>query len=395
MPTTLGERVDSIDMLRGFALLGIFIANMVHFSLPYMHMDGYTWFTEPTDITTFTGIRIFVEASFYPIFAMLFGYGLNIQFEKATRMGNPFGKVFAKRMTLLLILGLVHGLFVWNGDILFTYAVMGFIMIGVVRIPQKAMIPIALVLYVIPLGLFVGLIYLVMKLDPTTFMVGYHDLQKVQQSIDVYSKGSYFKMINLRASEFVQLGLLNTALGVFSVLPLIMIGAGLSKWKVFERASEFKRRIILFTVCSLLIGIALKSIPFIGDATMDKILIQTFFGGPILAAGYVGLLLLLTQIPALLTVFKPLSKAGRMSLTTYLTQSIIATTIFYAFGFGLYGKVDLLTGTGIAVGVFLIQIIFAELWLSKFRMGPIEWLWRKGTYGKSLQYKEEKPSRLS
>ena len=73
-----------------------------------------------------------------------------------------------------------------------------------------------------------------------------------------------------------------------------------------------------------------------------------------------------------------------MSLTTYITQSIVATLIFYGYGFGMYGKVDLATGTWIAVGVFAIQVIFAELWLMKFKMGPLEWLWRKGTYGKNL-----------
>ena len=77
-------------------------------------------------------------------------------------------------------------------------------------------------------------------------------------------------------------------------------------------------------------------------------------------------------------------------MTTYITQSIVGTLIFYAYGFGMYGKVDLATGTWIAVGVFVIQVLFAELWLSKFRIGPLEWLWRKATYGKNLADKEEK-----
>ena len=81
-------------------------------------------------------------------------------------------------------------------------------------------------------------------------------------------------------------------------------------------------------------------------------------------------------------------------MTTYLTQSIVATTIFYGYGFGLYGKVDLETGTMIAVGIFAIQVIFAELWLLKFRMGPFEWLWRKATYGKNMTKKEEKEQAL-
>ncbi|MBO1914318.1 DUF418 domain-containing protein, partial [Microvirga sp. 3-52] len=88
-------------------------------------------------------------------------------------------------------------------------------------------------------------------------------------------------------------------------------------------------------------------------------------------------------------VFRPIGKAGRMSLTIYITQSVVATLIFYSYGFGLYGKVDLLAGTWIALGVFVVQVLFAELWLSKFRMGPLEWLWRKGVYGRNLLKKEE------
>ena len=84
-----------------------------------------------------------------------------------------------------------------------------------------------------------------------------------------------------------------------------------------------------------------------------------------------------------------------MSLTTYITQSIVATTIFYSYGFGMYGKVDLETGVWIALGIFVVQVIIAELWLMKFSMGPLEWLWRKATYGKKLPNKEGKGHPLS
>ena len=114
-----------------------------------------------------------------------------------------------------------------------------------------------------------------------------------------------------------------------------------------------------------------------------------------MAAGYVGLLLLLSTSPLFRVVFRPIGKAGRMSLTTYITQSIVATFIFYSYGFGLYGKVDLMAGTWIAVGVFVVQVIVAELWLSKYRMGPLESLWRKGTYGRNSMKKEELGHSLS
>jgi len=156
-----------------------------------------------------------------------------------------------------------------------------------------------------------------------------------------------------------------------------------------------KGRIAVITILALAAGLWLKAVPFTGEPTLSAQMLQSVFGGPILAAGYVGLLLLLSQIPLFRTVFRPVSKAGRMSLTTYITQSIVATTIFYSYGFGMYGKVDLETGVWMVLGIFIIQVIFAELWLMKFKMGPIEWLWRKATYGKNLTNKEGKGHPLS
>jgi uncharacterized protein len=394
-PTTLGNRVEALDMLRGFALLGIFIANMLTFHSPYLYMDPYTWFSAPSDMATFKWIDIFVEASFYPIFAMLFGYGINLQYEKTIANKSPFAPVMARRMGILLGFGLLHALFIWMGDILFTYALMGFIMIAFIRIPKKWILPIAAVIYIVPSGIMYGAAYFLNKLSPDSTMEEYVDIHQIERSLEAYAHGTYSEIFSFRLFEWLLYGLGGSLMGTFVVLPLIMIGAGLSKWKVIERAADMKVGIAVVTVVALAVGIWMKVAPHIGGASYDAVILQTQFGGPVLAVGYIGLLLLLYQLPFFRTIFRPISKAGRMSLTTYITQSVVGTLIFYSYGFGMYGKVDLVTGVGIAVGVFAIQVIFAELWLSKFRMGPLEWLWRKGTYGKNLQEKEEKGQRLS
>ncbi|WP_438316238.1 DUF418 domain-containing protein [Sporosarcina sp. FA9] len=372
-PVTIEKRVETLDIMRGFALLGIFIANMLHFHSPYLYYDAFTWFTAPGEIQTYKWIDIFVEASFYPIFAMLFGYGLNMQYEKAIANRSPFASVASKRMGILLVFGLLHALFIWYGDVLFTYAVMGFIIIGLVRVPAKWLVPIAAVLYIVP----TTLLYLVTKFLPN--MDGYANIQQIELSVSAYAMGTYSEIFMFRLFEWLLYGLTSTFMGIFIVLPIIMIGVALSKWKVVERAKELKGRIAVVTIATLVLGIWIKSLPYIGKPTTDVVLLQDMYGGIILATGYVGIIMLLCTIPVFRAVFRPIAKVGRMSLTTYITQSIVATTIFYAYGFGLYGKVDLATGTWIAVGVFALQVIFAELWLSKFQQGPLEWLWRKGT----------------
>ena len=381
--TTLNNRVEALDYLRGFALLGILIANMLLFHTPYISFDPFTWFSTPSDVVTFRWIDIFVEGSFYPIFALLFGYGINMQYEKAVASDTQFAPVIARRLGILLGLGLLHALFIWSGDVLFLYAVMGFLLILFVRIPAKWLMPFALVLYVIPFAFLVLLTRFLLNKNPNLLVGDYADIQRIELAIGAYAQGTWSEIFVFRFSEWITIGLGGTMMGFILVLPIIMLGAALSKWKVIERASEIKGRLVVVMILGLGIGIWIKALPHIGEPTQDLVLLQDTFGGVFVAGGYVGLLLLLCTIPLFRTVFRPVARAGRMSLTTYIMQSIIATLIFYSYGFGLYGKVDLATGTWLAVGIFVIQAIFAELWLSKFRMGPLEWLLRKGTYGKT------------
>lgn len=382
-PTALDGRIESLDIMRGFALLGIFIANMLVFHTPYMHLDPYTWFSSNSDEITFRWIDIFVQGSFYPIFAFLFGYGINMQYEKSLDRKTPFAPLMAKRLSILLVIGLLHALLIWSGDVLFAYASLGFLLILLVRIPAKWLIPFAAALYIIPVGLIFITMRIITKTSPDLLLEDFADVDKIESSIQIFANGTFGEIFTFRFFEWLVVGLGGAFMGIFIVLPIIMLGAALSKLKVIERAGELRTKIALVTVVGLALGIWIKVLPHLGNPTYDLVLLQDTLGGVILAAGYVGLLLLLCTNLQFRKVFGPVGKAGRMSLTTYITQSIVATTIFYSYGFGLYGKVDLITGTWIAVGVFILQVIFAELWLKKFRMGPLEWIWRRGTYGGS------------
>ncbi|MFS0688461.1 DUF418 domain-containing protein [Sporosarcina sp. 179-K 8C2 HS] len=391
---TIGNRIESLDILRGFALLGIFIANMLTFHSPYFYIDPHSYFSTPSDVASYKLINLFVEASFYPIFAMMFGYGLNMQYEKAIANGTSYVPMMARRMAILMGFGLIHALFIWSGDVLFTYALMGFIMLAVVRVPKRWLLWIALIVYLLPTFLFIGGVYLLTKHDPNKLMEGFVDIQRIELAITAYAHGTYGEALVFRISEWLFIGLTNSFIGIFMVLPLIMLGAAFSKWKLFERAAVLKGRIAVVGIITLAAGIFIKSWPYIDGYEFYNRLIQQLIGGPILAIGYACVIILLCTLPIFRTIFRPIGKAGRLSLTTYLMQSIIATFLFYGYGFGLYGKVDLETGTMIAVGIFAIQVIFAELWLLKFRMGPFEWLWRKGVYGKNMPKKEEKEQAL-
>lgn len=381
-PTTVNKRIEALDLLRGFSLLGILIANMLMFHTPYFHIEPYAYFTERGELTAFKWIVVFVQSSFYPIFAFLFGYGLNMQYEKALERNQPFVGMMTRRLFILLIFGLLHALFIWSGDVLFTYAALGFTLIFFVRIPARWLAPFALVLYAIPGGFLYFITKLVLKMDPTTFENELNNSEQAAKAIHIFANGSIGEIFSFRAIEWVTYGLSSTFLGLFIVLPIILFGAAASKWKVIERAAQLKLPLAIVGVVAGAIGIWIKMLPFTKGPTYDLIQLQQTFGGVILAVGYVALFLVLTTSTKFRTFFSPLGKTGRMSLTTYITQSIIATTIFYAYGFGLYGKVSLWTGTAMALGIFVLQVIFAECWFTRFKMGPIEKIWRIGIYGK-------------
>ncbi|MBU0906352.1 MAG: DUF418 domain-containing protein, partial [Firmicutes bacterium] len=113
-PTQLSERVVALDMMRGFSLLGIFIVNMLAFHTPFYYIDPYTWFTVPADRDAFQWIDIAIQGSVYPLFSMLFGYGLAIQFTKARERGVSFPKLALRRLLVLLGFGIVHAFFIWS-----------------------------------------------------------------------------------------------------------------------------------------------------------------------------------------------------------------------------------------------------------------------------------------
>lgn len=380
-PTTLTNRIEALDLLRGFALLGILIANMLLFHSPSFYIDPYQYFTETGDLVAFKWITILVQGSFYPIFAFLFGYGLNMQYEKAIARNQPFAKMMSKRLLILLAFGLIHALFIWSGDVLFSYATLGFILLLFIRIPAKWLTTIAVILYTIP-GI---LLYLLMKLMSNledSFSEDLTNQPQIEKALEVFGNGSFAEIFSFRAVEWLVFGLSSTFLGLFIVLPIILFGAAMSKVKVIERAHALKGKLMIVGVIGLIIGLWIKALPFIQSPSYENFQLQATFGGVFLAVGYASIFLVLTTSEKFRSFFSPLGKAGRMSLTTYIMQSVIATLIFYGYGFGLYGQVSLWTGTVIAFGIFVLQVIFAEIWLAKFKMGPIEKLWRIGTYGR-------------
>jgi len=396
-PTQLSERVVALDMMRGFSLLGIFIVNMLAFHTPFYYIDPYSWFQIPADKEAFQWIDIIIQGSVYPLFAMLFGYGLMMQYEKSRERGASFTNLALRRLFVLLGFGIVHAFFIWSGDILITYAISGLMLMWLFRLSAGWLTGIALMLYFIPNFFMALLLYLGIKYAPEAAVI-YSGVQQIEASIVAFASGSWMDIFTQRAADW------NYANGpaiipfiLITILPYMMIGAAASKARLIQRIAQQKKSWYALIGLALGIGTYIKFLPYIQSANYFTMYVQDVFGGPLQAVAYAGIIALLCQLSLFRKVFSPVAKAGRMSLTIYLTQSIVATTIFYSYGFGLYGKVDVMTGTWMAIGIFAIQLIFAELWLSKFKQGPVEALWKKLTYGKekNTERVDDKQNELS
>lgn len=394
-PTGVSERIISIDVMRGFALLGIFVVNMLFFHTPYIYINPFTWYQNLSDYETFKMIDLFVQGSVYPLFAMLFGYGLAMQFMKSEANGTPFSKFAVRRLSVLLIIGCIHAFLIWAGDILITYALAGFVLILVIRLKPIWLLLISLFLFLIPNVLLSGLLYLgsLVQSDSTIIYTG---IQEIEASVLAYGQGSWMDIFWQRLDDWLYMngGFAVLFVMLISIVPFLLLGAAAAKWKLIERARELKVFWIATILVTFALGTFIKRIPYVKEADALTMYIQDIFGGPLQAIAYAGVIAMICSIPIGAKVLSPIGKLGRMSMTIYLMQSIIATTIFYAYGFGLYGKIDITTGTWMAVGIYALQIVFAEIWFMKFKQGPVELLWRKLTYSNSLSKKDEKELNL-
>ncbi|MFP7201821.1 DUF418 domain-containing protein [Lysinibacillus halotolerans] len=386
-PTTLNERVHSIDILRGFSLLGILLVNMFAFYLPMPHIDLGSWFTEAPDIIWHQTLDIYVQSSFYPLFSMLFGYGLAMQFMKAETTGSNFYQFGPKRLIILLIIGLLHAFFIWWGDILTMYAFCGFFLLLFLRFSGGWLLTFGLIINGF-MHLFFIAIFALTGMSNMEVEAPAVDIVMINDAITAYGVGNWVDAFFQRLKDLsLQMGVSMWISALTTILPYMLIGAAAAKWRLIERAKELKGLWITLAIVFLVLGILIKSAPYTFTRTYLLDYLKVYVGGPILSVGYIGIMICLCMIPFIVKILAPLARAGRMSLSLYIMQSIICTLLFYHFGFSLYGEIDVQTGTLIAIGIFIVQVIFAELWFIKFKQGPLEWLVKKLIYKTTLSEK--------
>ncbi len=405
-PVLVSERIVSMDVVRGLALLGILISNMIYFSQPY-GINGWRselWFSSADKFADWISM-IFIEGKFYPIFSMLFGMGVSMQMDRASSRGLDFKVVYLRRLYVLMGFGVLHGIMLWEGDVLLAYALCGLLLLLFRGRNPKTLLFWAAGIMVIPafLLLFIGLVLHLFSGHPelqSAMSESYAgDEETRSEMFRVFVNGSYADVVFYRLKEMVFMILL-TLFYAPLYLGLFLIGMWAGQKGILVEVQNHSRLLLrMLLICGAvgLIGNLLGAwlqMDGIEESNYGLMLIGngiTSIIGPVLALAYIsGLALLIHYRSSWTGLFAPLAAVGRMALTNYLAQSLIATTIFYGYGFGLGGSVGRMGVIGISLMIFAAQILFSVCWLKFYRYGPMEWLWRSLTYGKRQSMGMEK-----
>ncbi len=391
------ERIEILDVLRGLAICGILIGNMQWFSgygfIPLALEDQ----TPTVDQVTHFFVHFFVEGKFYSIFSFLFGFGFAIQIAKADERSDKNAELFKRRLFWLLVIGLLQALFLWSGDILSVYAVMGFLLLLFRKKTNESLLKWAFVLLVIPILSYLLLYGLFVAFAPpeAAAMVNAAQTDMWNQSITSVPKSSYFQIltgynVNMLIGRYA--GLI-FQMRLPKILAMFLLGVYAHRRAFFQNLSghqAFTRRVLVYGLTfGLIANVAFAALSR-SEADFPPTLaglggvVAYAFGVPALALGIIALVTTIWQRAAWRRLLRFLAPVGRMALTNYLLQTVICVFIFYGYGFGMYGRVGATTATLIALTIFLIQIVISGLWLRYLNYGPVEWIWRQLTYRKRL-----------
>jgi len=392
LPPLLHQRIEALDVLRGIAVLGILPVNIVSFAGPE------AWMYAPMDVPVYSGldrvmhamIDVFFSFKFITLFSLLFGAGVLIQAQRNAARGGAVYAIHYRRMAALAVIGVAHAWLIWYGDILFTYAVCGCLVVLMRRWSPRALLTAAGVAFgvcVLSTATCGGFMLLFQRFSPGEYAQMMGQILSIDAEVAAYT-GGYVGQLTHR---------IPSALGIqFFMLPywslwwaggLMLLGMAYCKlgWITAEAEPARYRRIALVT---LPIGLLLTLL-IVGGLWTDVVTPTAMFtwalvpmgvAALLMSTGYLALVMLWVRGERGRWLRHVLACVGRTALTCYLMQSVICGLVFYGHGLGLFAQLGRTAQLGVVACVWAVQLAAAPLWLRAFPQGPMEWLWRRVTY---------------
>jgi uncharacterized protein len=402
-PVKAGDREIFMDVLRGFAILGIFIANLG---------SGLSWYNEQAHATgpylvpewdhRMTMLHHwFIEGKFYSIFSLLFGWGIALQIKRGMAGGgNPLATI-RRRLFFMLLLGALH-LLIWPGDIVFFYAMLGFLLLPLRRFSNKTLLITGGILVLSPILLY----WLKMTWPQLNYPADWLNnkgmqvtgaLTKVTSDEDfmrLMRKGNWWDQLKINIGGFFwRYGYLIFVSRVPKVLGMFLIGYVVGRSDFYKNITQHKKLLYWTMSIGYAVGIPANYMlsQYMGHHMMEYFslkkegLYQTIvyaLGVAPLAMAYVATLMLLFQKGMCNKILSRLAPVGKMAFSNYMLQSLAGNFVFLGAGLGLMGQIGPVYYTLLGIGFFILQVIISTIWLKYFNYGPVEWVWRSATYKK-------------
>ena len=384
------NRIHSIDLLRGFAILGILIMNITNFSqvnIAYMNptigagLEGYNQYFHAFNY-------IFADTRFMSIFSILFGAGVVLFTRNAEIKGKRAGVLHFKRMFWLLLFGFVHAYFIWSGDILVAYAICGCFIFFLRKKSIRTLLVMSTLLFIIPLT-FNLMTYYGMTSDEleSTFAFFHPNPEQIATEIKTM-QGSFNEQMTIRLKNAIEFQTFVFLIETFwRTTAMMLLGMILFRKGVLsaDKSIKYYKKMILvgFAPGLILSIIGLNQaydFEWSGAYVMNIGANYKLVSGVFMAIGYIGLVMWFFKKGIFKNLQRRLQSTGRMAFTNYIGMSLICTLIFNGHGLGFFGTFDRLQQFLVVISVWVLILILSPLVLKKYKFGPLEWMWRKLTY---------------
>lgn len=394
-PLGAGERIALIDAVRGFALYGVLLANLI-----WLTQEGAVLPAQVAALPTAAidrlvkyGVEFFIDWKFYTLFSFLFGLGFSVQLMRGERRGITVLPVYGRRLGVLLGFGLVHAYLVWYGDILHHYALLGFLLILFRNCSDRSLLVMGIGLgVVLPAAVVTGK----SLFEPATPAAGPDpaELQVLGARFRAFTSGSIVEW--LRENAKYALGFWSTGVALHflpAILGKFLLGFYAGRQQLLEQPGAHLalfRKLLAWGLAIGVVGnalwVATTALTHAGTLAASSSWVVAaqlpiYLGVIAMAAVYLSGIVLLWQRSSWRPRLALLAPVGQMALTNYLTHSLIYLALFYGFGLALLGRVGATFCLALSVVIFSAQVLFSAWWLRRFRFGPAEWLWRSLTYG--------------
>lgn len=386
-------RIGLLDALRGLALAGIFVVNIEWFTRPWQEFgNGMAQGLAGADLAAAWFVHVFVAGKFWVLFSLLFGMGFAVMMERARASGRAT-PIYLRRLAVLFAIGIAHALLLWVGDILHAYAIAGLVLLALRDAAPRVQLGIGLALY---LGLHVLSLLAAAALlvvPPEAMGLGAdaaaESARAGADAAAIYAGGGFAGVTAQRLDDFLFLapnlvGVVPMALAVFLVGSWLLRSGRIAD--VAGNRGFFRRMAVLGLSLGLgltLWGAWLATGSAAGTYDARWVLAASLHGlGALpMTLGGVAALALAWTSPAGSRLLGILAPAGRMALTNYLLQSLVASLVFYGYGLAMWGRIGHAGLLLLALAVFALQVAASRWWLARYRFGPLEWAWRWATYG--------------